>query len=152
MTSITKRREVRFTDKAIKTKQKFGGRTIVSNALVKAGATNLLPKIHVKRGDMVMIITGPKREDKKRSAELTNRLAERNCFRGTVGKVKTVMRKEGKVVIEGVNMATHFVKQKAAYGESGIIRKEEPIFASKVMLYDPEKKKPVRASKRKTLS
>lgn len=144
--------QVRYTKSAISLKIKKDGRHIVSQALVKKGATNLVPKIHVKRGDMVMLMNGPKKTDKTRSADENRGLQERNAFKGTIGKVTGVFPKEGKVVIEGVNMITHFIKARAGGGESGIVRKEEPIFASRVMLYDPEKKRPVRSEKRKEAS
>ncbi|MBY0356929.1 MAG: 50S ribosomal protein L24 [Candidatus Obscuribacterales bacterium] len=148
MTAKSKR-QVRFTKAPTNLKVKEGGRVVVSEAFVKQGATNLVPKMHVKRGDMVMLISGPKKNDKKRKPEHTRRLQERNAFKGTIGKVLSVQPKEGKVVVEGVNMVTHFVRPKAGAAESGIVRKEEPLFASKVMLYDPEKKRPIRGDKRK---
>jgi large subunit ribosomal protein L24 len=76
-------------------------------------------------------------------------LNERNAFKGTIGKVLAVYPKEGKVLIEGVNMISHFIKSRAGMGESGIVRKEVAIFASRVMLFDTEKKRPVRGEKRK---
>lgn len=143
---------VRHTKAPKKTKIKEGGRIVVSEALVKKGATNLVPKIHVKRGDTVMLMNGPKKEDKKRSKEDTNSLAERNAFKGTIGKVIAVFPKEGKVLIEGVNMMSNFIAAKPGMrAESGIVRKEAPVFASRVMLYSADKKRPVRAEKRKEL-
>lgn len=144
--------EIRFTKAPAKAKVKEGGHVIVSEALHKQGARNLVPKSHLKRGDTVMLMTGPKKQDKNREAKDTKSLVERNAFKGTIGKVLAVYPKEGKVLIEGVNMMSHFVKSKAGMGESGIIRKEEPVFASRVMLYDPGKKRPVRGDKRKSLS
>lgn len=142
-------REKRFTKAPVKAKVKEGGRVLVSEALHKRSASNLIPKCHVKRGDTVMLMNGPKKEDKKRSADETKRLQERNAFKGTIGKVLAVYPREGKVLVEGVNMMAHFIKARAGMGESGIVRKEVPVFASRVMLYDTDKKKPVRASKRK---
>lgn len=139
---------VTYTKAPTSTKVKEGGRLVLSEALLKKGVTNLVPKMHVKRGDMVMLMNGPKKTDKKRSAEQTRSLQERNAFKGTIGKVASVLPKEGKVIVEGVNMMTHFIRPRAGAGESGIVRKEAPLFASRVMLYDPEKKRPVRSSKR----
>ncbi|MBX9725447.1 MAG: hypothetical protein K2X81_28880 [Candidatus Obscuribacterales bacterium] len=142
-------REVRYTKAAAKAKIKKGGNVVVSEALHKNGATNLMPKTHLKRGDTVMLMNGPKKQDKKRSAEDTRSAEERNAFKGTVGKVLAVYPKEGKVLIEGVNMMSHFIKAKGGGGESGIVRKEVAIFASRVMLYSTEKSRPVRSEKRK---
>jgi large subunit ribosomal protein L24 len=126
-----KPRTVRLTNSVLKTKVKFGNKVVVSRALVKPSATNLVPHMHVKRGDLVMVISG---SDK-----------------GTIGKVVKAFPKEGKVVVEGVNVATRHVKAKNAYVKGGIIKEEAPIFASKVMLYSNEEKKPVRAEFRKKL-
>ncbi len=142
-------KEIRYTKKATKAKIKENGVVLVSQALHKRGTSNLTPKSHLKRGDMVMLMNGPKKEDKKRSPEDTRRLQERNAFKGTIGKVLAVFPREGKVLVEGVNMMSHFIKARQGMGESGIVRKEVPVFASRVMLYDPEKKRPVRGDKRK---
>lgn len=147
-----KHRDIRYTKAPKKAKIKEGGQVLASEAFHKRGASNLAPKSHLKRGDMVMLMNGPKKEDKKRSNEDTRSLQERNAFKGTIGKVLAVFPKEGKVLIEGVNMMTHFIKARQGMGESGIVRKEVPIFASRVMLYDSTKKRPVRGDKRKELS
>lgn len=153
MESKKKSVHVRHTKAPKKTKIKENGRLVISEALVKSGVTNLVPKVHVKRGDTVMLMNGPKKEDKKRSTEETNALAERNAFKGTIGKVTAVYPKEGKVLIEGVNMMSNFIKPRQGMpGESGIIRKEAPVYASRVMLYSTEKKRPVRSEKRKEFS
>lgn len=145
-------RKIRYRKAHAPAKYKEGGTVVVSEALVKKGATNLRPKCHVKRGDMVVLITGPRKEDKKRSAEDTKKLEDRNAFRGTIGKVIKVIPSQGKVVVEGVNMTCHFLNAKKTQGQSGVVRKEAPMYASKVMLWDPQKKRPLRSSKRKELS
>ncbi len=144
--------QVRFRKAHASAKYKDGGVVVVSEALVKKGASNLRPKIHVKRGDMVVLITGPRKEDKKRLPEDTQKLQLRNAFRGTIGKVIKVMPSEGKVIIEGVNMACHFLNQKKTQGQGGVVRKEAAMHACKVMLWDPQQKRPLRSSKRKELS
>ncbi len=50
--------KLRFTKRAVSVKIKSGGIALVSEALVKKGVTNLVPKMHVKRGDLVMMISG----------------------------------------------------------------------------------------------
>lgn len=146
------RKEIRTTKAITKAKIREGGYVIASEALHKPGARNLTPKTHLKRGDTVMLMSGPKKEDKKREPEVTRSLVERNAFKGTIGKVLAVYPKEGKVLIEGVNMVTHFIKAKAGVAETGMVRKEVPVYASRVALYDPGKKRPVRGEKRKELS
>lgn len=119
--------EIRFT-KAIQPKKvKMGGSTLVSKALVKHDATNLIPKIHVKRGDMVVVVSGSEKSG-----------------RGRTGKVVNVFPKEGKVVVEGINMITKATKKRQALGQEGLVKKEGPIFASRVMLYCTGCKKPTR--------
>lgn len=143
------RKPVRYSKSPIAKKVKMGGTTVLSEALVKPGVSNRTPKIHVKRGDMVMLVSGPKKQDPKRSAELKKRLDERNAYKGTTGKVLAVYPKLGKIVVEGVNIITRASKAKMGMGKSGLIKKESPIFASKVMLYSAQSKKPVRAEFRK---
>ena len=66
----------------------------------------------IKKGDNVKVIAG-KDKDKE-------------------GKVLAV--KDGKVLVEGVNMVTKHTKPSAANQQGGIVNKEAPIDASNVML------------------
>ena len=75
-------------------------------------------KLHVKTGDMVMIISG---KDK-----------------GKKGKVLEVSPKEGKVIVEGCNIATKHVKPRTATEQGGLVKVEAPMYASKVMLVCPK--------------
>ncbi|MDP3507919.1 MAG: 50S ribosomal protein L24 [Candidatus Obscuribacterales bacterium] len=139
-----KEMSVRYTNAPIKTKVKMGNKQVISRALVKPSATNLVPSVHVKRGDLVMVISGCRTRTKKNGQKLEG-------DRGKIGKVLKVFPKLGKILVEGVNVVTRHVKAKNAYGKSGIIKQEAPLFACKVMLYSNEKKKPVRAEFRKEL-
>ena len=67
----------------------------------------------IKKGDMVKVIAG-KDKDKE-------------------GKVIAVDKKDGKVLVEGVNMLTKHTKPSAANQNGGIIHQEGPIDASNVM-------------------
>ena len=67
----------------------------------------------IKKGDTVKVIAG-KDKDKE-------------------GKVISVDRKNGRVLVEGVNMLTKHSKPSAANQEGGIIHQEGPIDASNVM-------------------
>ena len=67
----------------------------------------------IKKGDTVKVIAG-KDKDKE-------------------GKVISVDRKNGRVLVEGVNMLTKHTKPSAANQEGGIINQEGPIDASNVM-------------------
>jgi len=83
-----------------------------------------LNKVHVKRGDTVVVITG-KDTDKK-------------------GEVLKVIPKTNRVIVKGVNMVTKHVKPNAANRQGGIVEQEAPIHASNVMLYCTKCNKPTR--------
>ena len=68
----------------------------------------------IKKGDMVKVIAG-KDKDKE-------------------GKVIAVDKKDGKVLVEGVNMLTKHTKPSAANQNGGIVHQEGYIDASNVML------------------
>ena len=88
----------------------------------------MINKMNVKTGDTVQVITG---KDK-----------------GQTGKVISVMPKEGKVVVEKVNMVSRHVKARKQGDESGIIQKEAPMYASKVMLFCPKCNRGVRSGRK----
>ena len=74
-----------------------------------------MAKIHVKKNDTVMVISG---KDK-----------------GKVAEVLAVYPKKDKVLVKDVNVETKHVKPNRANMQGGIIRMEAPINSSKVMLY-----------------
>ena len=61
MQSANKKKAVRYCKAPLSKKVKEGGYTVVSEALVKKSRTNLVPKVHVKRGDLVKVISGSKK-------------------------------------------------------------------------------------------
>lgn len=85
-------------------------------------------KIHVKRGDTVVVISGKDT--------------------GKKAKVLVAIPKDKKVVVEGVNMATKHKKPSKKVQQGGIIHQESPIFSSKVMLWCDNCKKGVRIGNR----
>ncbi len=121
--------KLRFTKRAVSAKIKSGGIALVSEALVKKGVTNLVPKMHVKRGDLVMMISGSEKAGK-----------------GKIGKVLKVFPAQGKIIVEGINVIKRATKARpgSMQTQGGIVEKEAPIFACKVQLYDPVAKKPTR--------
>ncbi len=72
-------------------------------------------KVHVRKNDTVMVISG---KDK-----------------GKTGEVLAVMPKTGKVVVKGINVVSKHQKPNRQNMQGGIIKKEAPIYSSKVMLY-----------------
>ena len=67
----------------------------------------------IKKGDTVKVIAGKDRDKE--------------------GKVVSVDRKKGKVLVEGINMITKHEKPSASNQNGGIVQKEAPIDASNVM-------------------
>jgi large subunit ribosomal protein L24 len=64
--------------------------------------------------------------------------------KGKKGKVISADPKSLKVIVEGVNVAQKHQKPRQQGEEGGIIKKETPIYASKVMLVCPKCGKPTR--------
>lgn len=81
-------------------------------------------KMHIKRDDTVVVLSG---KDK-----------------GKTGKVLRVDNQAGKVVVENVNMVSRHTKPRQQGEEGGILRKESPLYASKVMRVCPKCNKPTR--------
>ena len=80
--------------------------------------------MNVKKNDTVIVLSG---KDK-----------------GKKGKVLEAMPVAGKVVVEGINVATCHVKPKKQGDQGGIVSREIPMYASKVALYCPKCDKGVR--------
>ena len=64
--------------------------------------------------------------------------------KGKKGKVLTVMPKDGKVIVEKVNVVSRHQKPRKQGEEGGIIKREAPIYACKVMRVCPKCDKPTR--------
>src|SRR3546814_5668517 len=78
----------------------------------------------IKKGDKVVILSG---KDK-----------------GRTGNVVKMMPKDGKLVVEGVNVAARHRKPTQANPQGGIERSEAPLHISKVAIADPKTGKPTR--------
>ena len=84
--------------------------------------------MNLKVGDKVIVIAGSNK--------------------GKEGTIKKVLKKENRVIIEGVNLVKKH--QKGNGQESGgILEIEAPIHASNVMIIDPKTKKPTRIGYKK---
>ena len=64
--------------------------------------------------------------------------------KGKQGKVLVADPKSNTVIVEGVQVASRHQKARKQGEQSGIVKKETPIFASKVMLVCPKCGKPTR--------
>jgi len=83
--------------------------------------------LKLKKGDTVIVISG---KDK-----------------GKKGKIVTTNAEAGKVVVEGVNMATVHQKPRKMGESGGIVTREAAIAACKVMVVCPKCHKPTRLKK-----
>ena len=81
-------------------------------------------KLHVKKGDTVMVISGKSK--------------------GRTGKVLEVSPKEGKVIVEKANMVTKHVKPRRQGEVGGRIEAEGALYACKVQVVCPKCKQPTR--------
>ena len=73
-------------------------------------------KLHIKKGDTVMIITG----DSK----------------GQQGKVLKVVTEKNRAIVEGVNLVSKHTKPNAKSPQGGILKKEAPVHISNLMVID----------------
>lgn len=85
-------------------------------------------KLHIKKGDTVIVISGESK--------------------GQKGRVLEVDRKNLRAIVEGVNLVAKHQKPNAAYPQGGIIKKEAPIHISNLMLVDPKTNKPTRIGRK----
>ncbi|MBN1868259.1 50S ribosomal protein L24 [Candidatus Sumerlaeota bacterium] len=58
--------------------------------------------------------------------------------RGRTGRVLMVMPKEGKALVEGVNMVRRHERQRRQGQPAGIVSKESPVPLSRLLLVDPK--------------
>ena len=85
-----------------------------------------MKKMSIKKDDLVVVLSG---KDK-----------------GKQGKVLEVMPREGKVIVEKINMVSRHTKPRKQGDQGGILKKEAPIYACKVQRVCPKCGKPTRAA------
>ena len=86
-------------------------------------------KVHVKTGDTVVVLSG---KDK-----------------GKKGKVLAVSPKEGKVIVEKINIVSKHIKPRRMGEPGGIIKAEGAMYASKVQVICPACKQATRIGHKK---
>ena len=85
-------------------------------------------KLHIKKGDMVLVIAG----DNK----------------GKQGKVLKVEVSKERAIVEGVNICKKATKPNAQNPQGGIIEKEAPIHVSNLAVLDPKTGKPTKIGRK----
>lgn len=73
-------------------------------------------KLHIKKGDTVLVIAGNNK--------------------GKKGRVLEIITKTERAIVEGVNMMKKHTKPNAATPQGGIVEKETPVHISNLMLFD----------------
>jgi large subunit ribosomal protein L24 len=89
---------------------------------------NKQPKLHIRKGDSVKVISG---DDK-----------------GKTGKVMEIIAEKSRAVVEGINMVTKHQKPSAGKPEGGIKKIEGTIHISNLMLIDPASGQPTRTGRK----
>lgn len=89
-----------------------------------------MQKVHVKKGDLVKILSG---EDA-----------------GKTGKVLEVAPRKRRVVVEGVNIIKKHARPTRTNPQGGVIERPAPIDASKVMLVCPSCNTPTRVRRERS--
>jgi large subunit ribosomal protein L24 len=85
-------------------------------------------KLHIKKGDTVVVITG---NDK-----------------GRKGRILEVIRKKDRAIVEGVNLMKKHTKPDAKHPQGGIIEQEASVHISNLMLIDPKTGEPTRVGRK----
>ena len=85
-------------------------------------------KLHIKKGDTVIVIAGE--------------------YKGQKGKVLQVFIEKQRAIVEGVNMVSKHTKPNATSPEGGIIKKEAAIHVSNLLNIDPSSGKPTRIGRK----
>jgi large subunit ribosomal protein L24 len=85
-------------------------------------------KLHIKKGDTVIVITGN--------------------YRGQKGRVLEVIRKTDRAIVEGVNLVKKHTKPNAKSPQGGIVEQEAGIHISNLMLVDPKTGERTRVGRR----
>jgi large subunit ribosomal protein L24 len=78
----------------------------------------MIKKLHIKKGDMVKILSG--------------------VHRGEEGKILEIDRRKSRAIVEGKNLVSKHTKPNATHPEGGIVKEEAGIHISNLMLIDPK--------------
>ncbi len=85
-------------------------------------------KLHIKKGDTVVVNTGESKDQR--------------------GRVLEIFRKTQRALVEGVNIISKHTKPDAQNPQGGIVKKEAPVHISNLMLIDPSSGEPTRIGRK----
>ena len=85
-------------------------------------------KLHIKKGDQVMVNTGE--------------------YKGQKGRVLNIDRAKNRAIVEGVNMVSKHTKPNAKNPQGGITKQEAAVHLSNLNLVDPSSGESTRAGRR----
>ncbi len=85
-------------------------------------------KLHIKKGDSVVVNTGESK--------------------GQRGRVLEIYRRKQRALVEGVNIISKHTKPDAQNPQGGIVKKEAPVHISNLMLIDPSSGEPTRTGRK----
>jgi len=87
-----------------------------------------MAKLHIKKGDIVIVNTG--------------------IDKGTEGRVLEVFPEKQRAIVEGVSLVKKHTKPNAKHPQGGIVKKEASIHISNLNIKDPSTGKPTRIGRR----
>lgn len=85
-------------------------------------------KLHIKKGDIVIVNTGE--------------------YKGQEGKVLEVIVDKQRAIVEGINMISKHTKPNAENPQGNIVKKEAPIHISNLNVKDPQTGKSTRIGRK----
>ena len=88
-----------------------------------------MASLHIKKGDTVYVLAG---DDK-----------------GKTGRVLSIMAKDGRAIVEGINLVSKSTKPNAQNPQGGVSKQKAPINMSNLAVLDPKSGKPTRVGHRK---
>lgn len=91
---------------------------------------NLIPKLHVKKGDQVKVLSG---DDK-----------------GKTGRILAVNPRKMLAIVEGINIVTKHQKPNQKNPQGARVEQEAPLHVAKLQLIEPSTGKPTRIGRQKT--
>ena len=100
-------------------------------------STRFKPKFNIKKGDLVIVISGAAKTQKDENGKLLYKPRT----------VKEVLVDESKVIVEGVNVVTRHTKPNAQNTKGGMVKKEAAIHISNIMLWDAKKGEPTKVKR-----